>query len=54
MPKRGITRFSFKTLLSDSHDKFRRRTLLCFRKFLLSKKIMDMMGAGGREYHGFL
>ena len=31
----------------------RRGTLLCFRNFLVSKKLMDKRGEGRREYHDF-
>ena len=36
-----------------STEKLRRGTLLCFTKFLVSKKNMDKRGAGGREYKDF-
>ena len=54
MPKRGISRFSIENLLSLSTEKLRRGTLLCFTKLLVSKKLMDKRGGGGREYHDFL
>ena len=44
MPMRGISRFSIENLLSHSTEKFRRGTLLCFTKFLVSKKFMDKRG----------
>ena len=44
MLKKGITRFSMETLLSHSSENFRRGTLLCFTKFLMSKKIIDKRG----------
>ena len=44
MPKRGISRFSIKNLLSHSTEKLRRGTLLCFTKFLVSKKFKDKGG----------
>ena len=55
MPKRGISRFSIENLLSRSTEKLRRGTILCFTKPLVSKKLMDKRGGGGREgYHDFL
>ena len=47
MPMRRISRFSIENLLSHSIKKFRRGTVLCFTKFLVSKKFMDKRG--GRE-----
>ena len=38
--------------LSHSTEKFRRGTLLCFKKFLVSKTFIDKKG-GGRECHNF-
>ena len=49
MPKRGKSRFSVENLLSHSTKKLRRGTLLCFTKLLVSKKLMDKRGGGGRE-----
>ena len=37
--------------LSHSTEKFRRGTLLCFRKFLVAKNVRDKRGGG---YHDFL
>ena len=54
MPKRGISQFSIENLLSHSTEKLRRGTLLCFTKLLVSKKLMDKGGGGGRDYHVFL
>ena len=51
MPKRAISRFSIENLLSHSTEKLRRGTLLCFTKFLVSKKFKDKRGGG---YHDFL
>ena len=48
MPKRGISRFSIENLLSHSTEKLRKVTLLCFKKFLVSKKFMDKGEEGGR------
>ena len=36
---RGISRFSVEKFLSHSTEKLRRRTLLCFKKFLVSKNL---------------
>ncbi len=44
----GISRFSMGNLLPHSTEELRRGTLLCFTKFLMSKKIMDKKG-GRRE-----
>ena len=52
MPKRGISRFSIEIFLSHSTEKLPRGTLLCFTKFLVSKKFMDKRG-GVAEYHDF-
>ena len=49
MPKRGISRFSIEHLLSCSTEKLRRGTILSFTKLLVSKKLMDKRGGGGRE-----
>ena len=51
MPRRGISRFPKKKLLSHSTEKLRRGTFLRFTKFLLSKNIMDKRVGGGKEYH---
>ena len=48
MPERGISRFSVENLLSHSAEKLRRGTILCFTKLLVSKKLMDKRGGGGR------
>ena len=40
----GIFTIFYKNLLSHSTEKLRRVTLLCFTKFLVSKKIMDKSG----------
>ena len=54
MPKRGKSRFSIENLLSRSTKKLRSGAILCFTKLLVSKKLMDKRGGGGREYHDFL
>ena len=46
MPMRGIARFSIENLLSHSTEKLCRGTLLCFTKFLVSKKFMDKRAGG--------
>ena len=51
---RRVSRFSVKNFLSHSAGKPRRGTLLCFTKFLVSKKVVDKRGGGGREYHDFM
>ena len=51
MPMWGVSRFSKGNLLSHSTEKFRGGTFLCFKKFLLSKNIMDKRVGGGKEYH---
>ena len=48
MHKKGISLFSVEICLSHSADKIRRRTLLYFRKFLVSKSFMQRRG-----HHGF-
>ena len=53
MPKRGISRFSIENFLSHSTEKLPSGTLLCFTKFLVSKKFMDKRGGGVAEYHDF-
>ena len=44
----GVSRFSVKNFLSHSAEKVRRGTLLCFTKFMVSKKFMDRRGGGRR------
>ena len=46
MPKMGLSQFSIENLVSHSTEKLR-RTLLCFTKFLLSKKLLDKRGREG-------
>ena len=41
---RRVSRFSFEKFPSHSAEKFPRGTLLCFRKFLLSKNVRDIRG----------
>ena len=48
---RRVSRFSVEKFLSHSAEKFRRGTLLCFRKFLVPKNVRDKRGGG---YHDFL
>ena len=54
----GVSNVSVENFLSHSTEKLRKVTLLCFTKFLVSKKIIDKRrgggGGGGREYHIFL
>ena len=42
----GVSRLSVENLLCHSTEKFRRGTLPDLRKFLVSKKFMDMRGEG--------
>ena len=49
MTKSGITRFSIKNLFSHNTEEHRRGTLLCFGKFLFSRKLLDMMGGAGER-----
>ena len=51
-----VSQFSVKIVLSDSAEKLRRGYLLCFIKYLVTKKIMDKKGGGGgvREYHNIV
>ena len=48
MDKRGdgVSRFSVKIVWSHSSENLHRGTLLCFTKFLVSKKFMDKRGDG--------
>ncbi len=46
----GASRFSVGTLLSHSTEKLHRGILLCFRKYLVSKKFKEERG---REYQDF-
>ena len=50
MPPGGILQSSIENLLSHSSEKIRRGTLLCFRKFRVSKNIRDKRG---EEYQDF-
>ena len=51
MDKRGeVSSFSVGTLLSHSAEKLHRGILLCFRKYLVSKKFKEERG---REYQDF-
>ena len=47
---KGYHAFPLKKFLSHSAKKFRRGTVLCFRKFLVTKNVRDMRGGG---YHDF-
>ena len=44
MPRSGISRISMENLWFHGTEKLRRVTLLCFTKFLVSKKIIDKSG----------
>ena len=48
--KRGLSRYSVERFLSHSAEKFRRGTLLWFRKILVSKNVGDKRVGG---YHNF-
>ena len=50
----GMITIFVENLLSHSTEKLRRGTLLCSTKLLVSKKLMDKRGGGGREYHDLL
>ena len=52
MRQRGRPRFSAEKFLPHGSGKPRRRTLLCFRNFLVSNSFLDKRG-GWREYHDF-
>ena len=58
MPMRGKSRFTIEKMLSHGPEKLRGGSLLCFTKFLVSKKFMDKRGGGGmeggREYQDLL
>ena len=45
--KKGVSRFFVENFLPHSTEKFRRRSLVCFRKFPLSKNLKDKRGGGG-------
>ena len=45
-----VSRFSLEKFSSHSAKKFRRGTLLCFRKFLLSKNVRDKRGGGTKIF----
>ena len=45
----GITRFSIENLFSHNTEEHRRGILLCFAKFLFSRKLLDMMGGAGER-----
>ena len=47
---RGVSRFSVEQFLSHSTEKLRKRSLVCFRKFLVWKKLWMRWGGG---YHFF-
>ena len=44
----GVSRFSVENFLSHSTDKFRRRTLLCFERVLVSKFFKQKKGEASR------
>ena len=50
----GVSRLPVKIVLSHSNESFRRRTILCFTKILVSETLMVKMGGGAKEYHDFL
>ncbi len=41
-----VSRFSVENFLSHSAEKIRRRTLLCFTEFLVSKTFLEKRGLG--------
>ena len=48
-----VSRVSVEIVLSHATENNCTGTLLCFKKFLVPKKIMDKKGSGRKEYHGF-
>ena len=55
MHKRGMPRFSVENFSSHSTGKLRRRTILCFRNFLVANKLMDKRGGLSRfSFRNFL
>ena len=42
----GVSRFSIENFLSHKTKTLRKRTLLCFRKVLVSKNFLDKGGGG--------
>ena len=50
MHKRGMPRFSVENFSSHSTGKLRRGTILCFRNFLVSKKLMDKRGGDCQDF----
>ena len=48
--KEGVSQFSVEKFLSHSTETFRRETLLCFRKFLVSKNVKDKRGGGHHDF----
>ena len=44
-----VSRFFVQKFLSHSAEKLRRGTLLCFRKFLVSKNVRDKRGGGNHD-----
>ncbi len=53
MLQRFMSRFSVENFFSHSTEKLRRRTLLCFTKILVSKKLMDKRGEGRKGVSQF-
>ena len=51
MRRGGLSKFSVENFLSQSAEKIRRGTLLCFRKFRVPKIVRDKRRGG---YHDFL
>ena len=50
----GVSRFSVENFLSHSADKIRRRTLLCFKRILVSKFFKQKKGEASRSCRLFL
>ena len=51
MHERGISRYSVRICLSHITEKSRRRTLLCFKRILVSNNFVDKRGRGIRNFH---
>ena len=45
-----VSRFSVENFLSHSAEKFRRGTLVCFRKFMVSKNVKGKRGGGHHDF----
>ena len=50
MRRGGVSKFSVENFLSQSAEKIRRGTLLCFRKFRVPKIVRDKRRGGYRDF----